>query len=70
MEQPQETGGDASTPAVQLEPWWKFWLPVVRTTNDKALDEATRPGDPRVGSWDEQKDRGAKWLLVEWIFRF
>ena len=66
MGQPQKADRPA---APELAPWWYFWLPTVRTTTDKALDEATRPARPRVGSWEHGREAGARWTFVEWLFR-
>lgn len=51
-------------------PWWRRLIPTVTTTTDKALDEGMAPAAPRVGSWQEQKPAGLRWMIVEWLFRF
>ena len=76
MATPQGGSGrepDPSIPGPDLvirPPWWRRWLPTVRTTTDKDLDASMRPAPPRVGSWDEQKDAGPRWTFIEWLFRF
>lgn len=52
-------------------PWWRRWLPTVRTSNRKAMDAATRPPSAvnSPATHEAQQDAGPRMAIVEWIFR-